>query len=72
MILDQKNYKFFGIGCILTAQLLFSIQDMAIKYLSPKYPLHQIIFIEASIAFLLTSLVFVPLEGGFKNLITNI
>jgi len=71
MFLNQNNYKYFGIGCILIAQLLFSIQDMAIKFLSPKYPLHQIIFVESSIAFILTSLVFVPLEGGFKNLISN-
>ena len=71
MFLTRINYKVFGIGCILIAQFLFSIQDMAIKYLSPKYPLHQIIFIESSIAFLLTCLVFVPLEGGLKNLITN-
>ena len=71
MFLNQNNYKYFGIGCILIAQLLFSIQDMAIKFLSPKYPLHQIIFVESSIAFLLTCLVCVPLEGGLKNLITN-
>ena len=71
MFLIQNNHKIFGIGCILIAQFLFSIQDMAIKLLSPKYPLHQIIFVESSVAFLLTSLVFVPLEGGLKNLITN-
>ena len=71
MFLTQNNHKIFGIGCILIAQFLFSIQDMAIKLLSPKYPLHQIILVESSVAFLLTSLVFVPLEGGLKNLITN-
>ena len=71
MYILKNNHKFFGIFCILIAQLLFSIQDMVIKYLSSNYALHQIIFIEAIAAFLITFLILVPLEGGFNNLRTN-
>ena len=71
MFFLKNNYKFIGIICILLAQLLFSIQDMVIKYLSSDYALHQIIFIEAIAAFLITLFLLVPLEGGYKNLRTK-
>ena len=46
----------------------FSAQDMAIKWLSGGYALHQIVFIRALIAITLTLGIFVPLEGGYGNL----
>ncbi len=60
-----------GILCVVGAVLTFSTQDMAIKWLSGDYPLHQIILTRASVAIILTLSVFVPLEGGYRILRTK-
>lgn len=60
--------RLLGICCVLVAVTIFSTQDMAIKWLSGGYPLHEIVFFRAVIAMIVTLAVFVPLEGGFKNL----
>ena len=57
-----------GILCVTGAVSIFSTQDMAIKWLSGGYPLHQIVFIRAAVAIVVTLLVLVPLEGGYRNL----
>lgn len=57
-----------GIVCVTAAVIIFSTQDMAIKWLSGGYPLHQIVFIRAAIAIVVTLAILVPLEGGFANL----
>ena len=44
---------------------------MAIKLISGNYALHQIILIRSIIAILFTLLVFVPIDGGFKYLLTK-
>ncbi len=44
---------------------------MAIKWLSGGYPLHEIVFIRAAVAICVTLLVFVPLEGGYTNLLSK-
>jgi len=63
--------QFLGILCVVCAVTIFSTQDMAIKWLSGGYPLHQIVFIRAGIAILVTLTVFVPLEGGYANLLSK-
>lgn len=63
--------QLLGICCVMTAVVIFSIQDMGIKWLSGGYPLHQIIFIRASVAIVLTLAIFVPLEGGYRNLLSR-
>lgn len=60
-----------GIVCVMVAVLIFSVQDMAIKWLSGGYPLHQIVFIRASVAIALTLALFVPLEGGYRILLSR-
>tara|TARA_B100000586_G_scaffold29340_2_gene18974 strand:- start:379 stop:1266 length:888 start_codon:yes stop_codon:yes gene_type:complete len=44
---------------------------MAIKLISGNYALHQIILIRSILAILFTLLVFVPIDGGFKYLLTK-
>ena len=60
-----------GILCAVGAVVAFTTQDMAIKWLSGDYPLHQIILARATIALILTLAILVPLEGGYRNLRTN-
>ena len=63
--------KLVGIGCVVAAVTIFSTQDMAIKWLSGGYPLHEIIFIRAGVAMCLTLAILVPLEGGYRNLLSK-
>ena len=68
----RKNSKFFlGISCIIVACFCFTTQDMGIKLISGNYALHQIILIRSIIAILFILLVFVPIDGGFKYLLTK-
>ena len=50
----EINSKYLGIICITLAQVFFTTQDMAIKFISGNYALHQIILIRASVAILFT------------------
>ncbi len=54
-----------GVLCAVLGSLCFSLNDMGIKFLSGDYPLHQIVFVRASIGLLLTLLVIMPFEGGY-------
>ena len=67
----EINSKYLGIICITLAQVFFTTQDMAIKFISGNYALHQIILIRASVAILFTLLVFVPIDGGYKYLLSK-
>ncbi len=60
-----------GISCAVVAVFIFTTQDMAIKWLSGDYALHQIVLIRASIALTITLAILVPLEGGYRNLLTR-
>ena len=55
-----------GILCAIGAATAFSFNDMAIKFLSGDYPLHQIVFVRATIGLIITLAVFAQLEGGIK------
>jgi len=44
---------------------------MAIKWLSGGYPLHQIVFTRAAVAIIVTLAILVPLEGGYRNLLSK-
>ena len=68
---EEKFKVFLGISCIIVACFCFTTQDMAIKLISGNYALHQIILIRSIIAILFTLLVFVPIDGGFKYLLTK-
>ncbi|QMU59176.1 MAG: EamA family transporter [Boseongicola sp.] len=60
-----------GTICVIVAVIFFSIQDMAFKWMSGDYPLHQIVMIRATIAIVLTVAIIVPLEGGIRILQTK-
>lgn len=60
-----------GIACVIGAAVTFTTQDMAIKWLSGDYPLHEIILARALVALTLTLSILVPLEGGFRILRTK-
>ena len=69
-VLSDKT-NLIGMICVMGAVFTFSTQDMAIKWISGDYPLHQIVLTRASIGLLLTLAIFVPLEGGYANLLTK-
>ena len=60
-----------AITCVLAAQFFFTTQDMAIKWLSGDYALHQIILTRAAVGILFVLAFFVPLEGGYSGLRTR-
>ena len=60
--------RLLGIGCVLGAVFAFTLQDVAFKWLSGDYPLHQITLIRAFVALVIILGLFVPLEGGYENL----
>lgn len=60
-----------GILCALGASLAFSVNDMAIKYLSGDYALHQVILIRSGIGMAFLLLLVVPFRGGLAALRTG-
>jgi S-adenosylmethionine uptake transporter len=59
-----------GIAAILAGMVAMSTNDMLVKFLGGGFPLHQIIFVRASTAILMTLLI-IRAEGGFRNLRTQ-
>ena len=55
----------FGISCALAATVFFSLNDLSMKFLSGAYPLHQIVFVRATVALLITLMVIMPFDGGW-------
>ncbi len=60
-----------GILCALGASLVFTLNDVGIKFLSGGYPLHELVLIRALVAVAITLFILVPLEGGYGNLRTR-
>jgi len=56
-----------GFLCIIAGMACFSLQDVFIKLLSDRFPLHEIVFARSLVAVALT-LVFAHFEGGIGNL----
>jgi len=65
----QTNHT-LGISCAVTGVVAMSIMDVVIKWLSPVYPLHEIVLVRTLIALLLT-LIMVHFEGGLGLLRTK-
>ena len=66
----KRTSNVLGIICVIAAVFAFTTQDMGIKWLSGDYALHQIVLIRAGVALALTLGILVPLEGGYRNLLT--
>lgn len=59
-----------GALCALVASASFSLNDLSVKTLSGDYPLHQITFIRAILALILTIGIIMPLTGGLAQMRT--
>lgn len=66
----RSDTQIQGILLVMLGASALSTQDVAIKWLSSDYPLHQVILARAGIAMLLT-LVVVHFEGGLQSLWTR-
>jgi drug/metabolite transporter (DMT)-like permease len=55
--------------CIVGAMLAFTAQDATMKWLSPSYALHELVFVRAVLAISIT-LVIMRFEGGLRVLVT--
>ena len=60
-----------GALCALGATMGFTMNDMAVKYLSSDYAMHQVIGIRSVIAMGITLLLIMPLTGGFSQMRTR-
>ena len=70
--LIKNNQNLLGVLCVTLAGALFSCNDVAIKWLSSDYPLHQIILFRSLFGLIFTVSFLVPLQGGLKILKTNV
>ena len=66
-----KNSTYLSIFCIIIAQVFFTTLDMAVKFLSGDYALHQITLIRAIVSILFTIIFLVPIDGGYKSLLSK-
>ena len=64
--MDQTKTPTGALWALLAA-LIFSINDMLVKFLSDGYALHQIVFTRSLISVLLLVLVVIPLAGGDRK-----
>lgn len=60
-----------GALCAIGASVGFTLNDMAVKYLSDDYAMHQVIGIRSAIAIAITLLLIMPLTGGFSQIRTR-
>ena len=65
------NPKYLSIIYIILAQIFFTTLDMAVKFVSEDYALHQITLIRAIVSILFTLIILVPLDGGYKYLLSK-
>ena len=67
----EINSKYLSIIYIILAQIFFTTLDMAVKFVSEDYALHQITLIRAIVSILFTLIILVPLDGGYKYLLSK-
>jgi len=65
------NTAFFGSISAIVAVFCFSINDVAIKFLSGDYALHLVILVRSLVGLLVLFLIIVPFSGGLQSLYTN-
>ena len=71
MSVFANRINLIGIMSAVGAAFFFSFNDMAIKFLSGDYALHQVVLIRSCIGMAVLMAVIVPLEGGLKILKTR-
>jgi drug/metabolite transporter (DMT)-like permease len=67
----QMSPQLKGILLALGGGLIFSVNDLSIKFLSGDYALHQVILIRALISLVIIFAVIAMTEAGFRQLITR-
>src|SRR5699024_3248010 len=60
-----------GISFALAAGLIYSLNDMSIKFLSSGYPLHQIVATRSAIALIIVLISLRLITGGWHHLKTR-
>ena len=65
------NTAFFGSISAIVAVFCFSINDVAIKFLSGDYALHLVILVRSIVGLIVLFLIIVPFSGGLQSLYTN-
>lgn len=61
----------FSVICAIVAAVAFSINDVLVRLISDRLPLHEIGLLRAVVALFLTLAIIVPLEGGYRTLKTR-
>lgn len=69
--LDLSRQTRIGILCAVGASVAFSVNDMAIKFLSGDYALHQVVMIRSLIGMTFMLALVVPFHGGLRALRTR-
>ena len=60
-----------AILCALGSAVAFTVNDVTIKFLADRFPLHEIVLMRAIFALLVTTFAFAPLMGGWRALRTK-
>ena len=66
-----RRQTLLGILCAVAASLFFSFNDVAIKFLSGDYALHQVVLIRSVVGITFVLGVIAPLAGGYRALRTR-
>jgi drug/metabolite transporter (DMT)-like permease len=69
-VAEKHNRPLRAIGFLIAAIFVYSLHDVIIKWISGKYPVHEIVLIRSSFA-IIPILVIARLEGGFHLLHTT-
>jgi drug/metabolite transporter (DMT)-like permease len=69
-VAEKHNRPLRAIGFLIAAIFVYSLHDVIIKWISGKYPVHEIVLIRSSFA-VIPLLVIARLEGGFHLLRTT-
>ena len=67
---SDSNNNINGIYCILIGMIIVTIQDSTVKWLSPDYSLHQIMFVRSVIG-LIIAITIIKLGGGLQLIKTR-
>ncbi len=70
-VLTQERTNAIGIASAIGAAFCFSVNDVAVKFLSGGYPLHEVVLIRTLIGMTVVLGIFVPLQGGYAQLRTQ-
>ena len=68
---SMRSKQLLGIACVVGAVTIFSLQDLTFKWMSDRYPLHQIVFVRGVVAIFVVLALLVPLEGGYRSLLSK-